>query len=98
MGDNNDRRLGPRDSSGFTFYFEDRPVPAHSGETVAGALLAAGVSWLRTAEDGGFRGMVCAIGVCWECRCIIDERPNTRACMVEATPDMRVYRQHGLGR
>ena len=98
VGDTNDRRLGERNSSGFTFFFEDKPVAAWPGETVAGALLATGERWLRTAEDGGHRGVVCGIGVCWECRCVIDERPNTRACMVEASPGMRVYRQQGLSR
>lgn len=93
-----DRRLGQRKGAPFTFYFEDAPIDAWAGESVAGALLAAGEPWLRTAEDGGHRGVVCGIGVCWECRCVIDERPNTRACMVQATPGMRVYRQHGLGR
>ena len=97
-GEGRQRRLGARNASSFTFYFEDRPVPGWPGETVAGALLAAGERWLRTAEDGGHRGVLCGIGVCWECRCVIDDRPNTRACMVEARAGMRVYRQRGLGR
>ena len=95
---NNDRRLGPRQSPPFSIFFEDQAIDAWPGETVAGALLAAGTHWLRTAEDGGPRGFVCGIGVCWECRCVIDDRPNTRACMVEATPGMQIFRQHGLAR
>ena len=90
------RRLGPRKTHPFTFYFEDEPIEAWEGESVAGALTAAGEISLRTAEDGGHRGLVCGIGVCWECRCVIDERPNTRACMVPAARGMRVYRQKGL--
>lgn len=92
------RRLGPRNTPPFTFYFENKPIDAWEGESVASALCAAGEIWLRTAEDGGHRGLVCGIGVCWECRCVIDERPNTRACMVPAAPGMRVYRQNGLDR
>ena len=82
----------------FTFFFNDTVFAAWPGETVAAALLAAGEHWLRTAEDGGHRGVVCGIGVCWECRCVIDGKPNTRACMTEASPEMRVYRQLGLSR
>ena len=98
MSEANKRRLGRRDSGGFNFLFEDRPITAWPGETVAGALLAAGERWLRTAEDGGHRGLVCGIGVCWECRCIVDGRPHTRGGMLEAAPGMRVYRQQGVAR
>ena len=94
---NEGRRFGGRTGEPFTLSFDDRPIKAWPGESVAAALLAAGEVVLRIAEDGGARGVVCAIGVCWECRCVIDERPNVRACMTEARPDMRVRRQLGLG-
>ena len=78
------------------FEFEGRSVEALPGESVAAALLANGHYNLRTAEDGGRRGVLCGIGVCWECRCVVDGRPNTRACMVEVTRGMTVRRQRGL--
>ncbi len=90
------RRFGKRDGKPFTFIFEQRTVEAWPGESVAAALLAADEPHLRTAEDGGARGVLCGIGVCWECRCVIDGRPNTRACMTEARPGMQVRRQQGL--
>ncbi len=95
--ENKGRRFGGRTGAPFTFSFDDRAIEAWPGESVAAALLAAGEVTLRIAEDGGARGVVCAIGVCWECRCVIDERPNVRACMTEAREDMRVRRQQGLG-
>ena len=92
-----ERRLGQQgDRTAFAFRFDGREVPARPGETVGAALLAAGIRFLRRAEDGGPRGLFCGIGVCWECRCVIDGRPNTRACMVEAKPGMSVRRQEGL--
>ena len=91
-----DRRFGARTGNGFTFSFDGRAVSAWPGESVAAALLAAGELVLRTDEDGGPRGVVCGIGVCWECRCVVDGRPNTRACMTEARPGMAVGRQRGL--
>ena len=80
----------------FQFDFEGEPVTAWPGDSVATALLAAGIVNLRSAEDGGARGVVCGIGVCWECRCVIDARPNTRACMTSARAGMQVRRQRGL--
>lgn len=90
------RRIGGRTGEPFTFSFEDRTIEAWPGESVAAALLAAGEVNLRIAEDGGARGVVCGIGLCWECRCVIDGRPNVRACMTEAKADMGVRRQRGL--
>ena len=90
-------RAGARADDGFSFRFGDRDIPAWPGESVAGALLAAGVRTLRRAEDGSPRGLLCGIGVCWECRCVIDGVPNQRACMIEAQPGMTVDVQPGLG-
>ena len=92
-----ERRLGQEgEQEAFVFHFADREIPARPGETVGAALLAADIRLLRRAEDGGPRGLFCGIGVCWECRCVIDSRPNTRACMVEAKPGMTVRLQDGL--
>ena len=95
------RRVGAREGEGFTIRFEDRfgerTIPAWPGESVAAALLAAGVRAWRTAEDGSPRGLFCGIGVCWECRCIIDGRPNSRACQTEARPGLSVRWQVGPG-
>ena len=89
-------RFGRRDGDGFVIRFEDRDIRAWPGESVAGVLLAAGVRTLRTSENGTRRGLLCGIGVCWECRCVIDGEPNQRACMIEARPGMTVRIQSGL--
>lgn len=90
------RRVGPRAGAGFTILFDGVEIPAWSGETVAAALLAAGYRAWRTAEDGTPRGLFCGIGVCWECRCVIDGQPNTRACQSMVRPGLVVRRQEGL--
>ena len=75
----------------FFFHFEGRELTAYPGETVAGALLAAGVRTLRRAEQGGDgRGLFCGMGICFECRMVIDGLPNRRACMTQVTPGMRI--------
>lgn len=86
----------PAASSSATFTFDGRPVPFREGETVGTALLQAGIVQLRVAETGDPRGILCGIGVCWECRCVIDERVNSRACMTPAKAGMAVRRQMGL--
>ena len=79
------------------FSFEDQPVVAQAGQSVGAALLANGIRTLRIDEAGNPKGMLCGIGYCFECRCVIDGEPDRRACMVEAKPGMRVRRQQGLG-
>lgn len=90
------RRIRKDEGRALHFEFEGRDVEAMPGETVAAALIANGNYNLRTAEDGSERGVLCGIGVCWECRCVVDGRPNTRACMVEVKQGMTVRRQRGL--
>ena len=79
------------------FSFEGQAIEARQGQSVGAALLEAGVRCLRIEERGNPKGMVCAIGVCWECRCIIDDVPDVRACMTPVRAGMAVRRQRGLG-
>jgi predicted molibdopterin-dependent oxidoreductase YjgC len=80
----------------FEFIFEGRPIAAREGQSIAAALIAAGERCLRVDEAGNPRGALCAIGVCWECRCSIDGVADTRACMTPARRGMVVRRQRGL--
>ena len=82
----------------FRFTADGQPVEAYSGESVAGALLAAGRRVARrTARRGEPRGLFCAIGVCHDCRMVVDGEPNVRACLTPARPDMVVETQQGFG-
>ena len=90
-------RIGRRTGESFTIEFDGRPIEAFPGESVGAALVAAGVLAFRIAGDGSARGPVCNIGVCWECRCVIDGEPNRRACRTEARPGMTVATQEGPG-
>lgn len=78
------------------FFFNDQPVMARAGQSVAAALIEAGERCLRIDEAGNPKGVLCGIGVCWECRCVIDGVSNTRACMTPATPGLTVHRQVGV--
>ena len=86
----------PNSDDEVLFSFENQQVKARLGQSVAAALLANGIRTLRIDEAGNPKGILCGIGYCFECRCVIDDEPDRRACMVEAKPGMRVRRQQGL--
>ena len=71
--------------------FEDRTLEAREGDSVAAAVLAAGIATTRrTPVSGAPRGPYCMIGVCFECLMEIDGTPNRQACMVTVHEGMRV--------
>ncbi|KZE52154.1 sarcosine oxidase subunit alpha [Brevibacillus parabrevis] len=73
------------------FQFNGAVYTAYEGETIAGALLAAGVRTLRVHEETGApRGIYCNIGHCYECRVHVDGIPTVRACMTLVTEGMCV--------
>lgn len=76
--------------------FEGSQIPFRSGDSVAAALLAAGVSHLRESPvDESARAPYCMMGVCFECLVEIDGRQNQQSCLTRASPGMIIKRQHG---
>jgi len=80
------RPLGPE----FVFLFDGRAVPALPGETVGGALAAAGILALRRDASGEPRGLFCGMGACWDCLVTVEGRAGERACQVKAVPGLDV--------
>jgi hypothetical protein len=78
---------------GFDITVDGERIRAFPGETVAGALLAAGKYALRVTRRGSPRGVFCGIGYCYDCRMTIDGRPNERACLTPARPGCEVLTQ-----
>ena len=77
-------------------FVEDRAISAREGDTVALALLTAGVRAFReTPVSGAARAPLCLMGVCFECLVEVDGTPNVQACMVAVRDGMRVRLQHG---
>ena len=74
----------------FEFDFEGRSVKARKGQSIAEALLENGVTTFRKTRHGEDRGVFCGVGVCFECRAIIDGKPNTRTCMTPVAPGCKV--------
>lgn len=80
------------------FDFEGRLVFFRKGDTLAGALLAAGAPSFRDSPiSGAARAPYCLMGVCFECLLRVDGVDNVRACMMPAVDGMLVTRQVMVG-
>lgn len=89
-------RLEPSTEPGIGFTFEGRVLKAAPGDSVAAALLAAGiVDFRNTTVTGTARGPFCMMGACYDCLVEIDGTPNCQACMVEVTQGLDVRRMRG---
>lgn len=78
--------------------FDGCEVVAERGDSVAAALLAAGVARFHDAVvSGAPRAPFCLIGQCFECLVEIDGVPNRQACMTEVVEGMRIRPQAALG-
>ena len=73
-----------------TISVDGRTVRVPTGVSVAAALLSAGVTAFRHSVNGSGRGPLCGMGVCYECRVMIDEVAHRRACLVMVTEGLRV--------
>jgi predicted molibdopterin-dependent oxidoreductase YjgC len=81
-----------------TFTFESREITADAGQSIAAALIAAGIrSWRTTRVERRPRGVFCGIGVCFDCLVEINGRPGVRACLAEVQEGDRVAAQEGAG-
>ena len=79
-----------------TIWFEGTAVPARAGDSVAVALLAAGLTTTRTTPvSSAPRGPYCMMGACFECLAVVDGRPNVQTCMTPVFNGMQVERQDG---
>jgi predicted molibdopterin-dependent oxidoreductase YjgC len=83
----------------FEIEVDGKKITAYEGETVAAALMAAGIRTThRTPRRDEVRGMCCGIGLCYSCTMVIDGIPNMRTCQTLALPGMRLETQKGLRR
>ena len=75
---------------------DGRPVEAHERDSVAAAMLAAGVARCRTTPvSGAPRGPYCMMGVCFECLVVIDGVGNRQGCLTRVADGMAVETQSG---
>lgn len=90
------RRLEDGAALAVAFSFDGVAMCGRSGESLAAALLAAGVRVTRlSAVDGSPRAPYCMMGACYECLVTVDDVPNVQACMVAVGAGMRVCTARG---
>jgi D-hydroxyproline dehydrogenase subunit gamma len=82
--------------SDLTIFFDGAAIPARTGDSIAVALLAAGITTTRTtAISGAPRGPYCMMGACFECLAEVDGRANVQTCMRRVQDGLHVRRQNG---
>ena len=69
------------------------PLQALEGQSIGAALIASGRVALRSSPGGSPRGLYCGIGVCQECRVVVDG-VVARACLTPVAAGMRVTTGH----
>ncbi len=69
------------------------PLQAPAGQSLGAALLSSGRWVLRSSPSGAPRGLYCGIGVCQECRVVVDGLV-VRSCVTPVVAGMRVSTGH----
>lgn len=80
------------------FVCDGRPLTGRVGDTVATALLVAGMAHRRDAGTGAPRGPYCLMGACQECRVTIDGVSDRRACRETLAEGMVIETRSPLDR
>jgi predicted molibdopterin-dependent oxidoreductase YjgC len=80
-----------------TIVWDGREIPARTGESLATALLAAGVlSFRETPVTGAARGPLCLMGACFDCLVEADGMENVQACMTPVRAGLVAAPQRGV--
>ena len=71
-------------------FVDGREFAVEAGQSLAAALLGAGITVFRLSVSGEPRGPVCGMGVCHECRVTVDGIAQRRACLELVRDGMEV--------
>ncbi len=89
------KRLGDTGST-LTLSVDGKPIRARIGDTVASALLAAGIDTCRTTPvSGAPRAPYCLMGVCFDCLVTVDGVGSRQGCLVPVREGMKIETQLG---
>lgn len=78
-----------------TVILDGRSVRVRQGTTVAAALMNLGNGTMRTSVSGDPRGPLCGMGVCFECRVVVDGLAQRLACQTLCVDGMEVRTDAG---
>ena len=76
-------------SEPITVMINGNSVAVQAGVTVAAAMMIAG-SHCRSSVSGEPRSPLCGMGVCFECRAVIDGIPHRRSCQILCASGMEI--------
>jgi len=65
-------------------------VEMPAGSMVSAAILKLGISAFRRSATGEPRGPLCGMGICFECRVVIDGESHCRSCQTVCKDGMEV--------
>jgi D-hydroxyproline dehydrogenase subunit gamma len=65
-------------------------VRVPTGASVAAAIMQAGVVGFRKSVTGEVRAPLCGMGICFECRVMIDGQAHARSCQIVCRDGMQV--------
>ena len=65
-------------------------VEMPAGSMVSAAILKTGIYAFRRSATGEPRGPLCGMGICFECRVIINVEPHCRSCQTVCKDGMDV--------
>ena len=61
-----------------------------AGSMVSAAVLKTGIESFRRSVTGEGRGPLCGMGICFECRAVINGTPHCRSCQILCVSGMEV--------
>jgi sarcosine oxidase subunit alpha len=66
------------------------PVAVPPGATVAAAIITLGEAVFRRSVRGEPRGPLCGMGICFECRVMVNGAPHVRSCQILCVSGMEI--------
>jgi D-hydroxyproline dehydrogenase subunit gamma len=67
-----------------------RAIDVPPGAMVSAAIAIAGVTTYRRSVTGEPRAPLCGMGICFECRVTVDNRPHIRSCQTPCREGMEI--------
>jgi len=80
-----------------TIYFNNRPITAYKGDTIAAALLRSG--YLESTTTGFSQlGIYCNMGVCHSCIMVVNGIQSVRICRTFVSEGCHIQNKHAADR
>ncbi len=84
----------PKEKKKISIEVDGKKMDAYEGEPIAAVLWAAGIRDFRyTRKRKEPRGYFCGIGLCTDCKMIVNGVPNVRTCVTLVQDGMKITRQ-----